>query len=40
VVEVAFDTSAALEMLSFMSQDHKTAANAFITRTKPQFEGK
>ena len=40
VVEVAFDTSAALEMLSFMSRDHKTAANAFITRTKPQFEGK
>jgi len=38
-VELSFDTSLALEMLTFMSQDHKRAARAFIEKTKPEFEG-
>lgn len=39
-VELTFDTSAALEMLSFMSRDHKAAARSFLERVKPEYEGR
>lgn len=38
-VEQAFDASVALEMLTFMSQDHRRAAQGFVDKTKPKFEG-
>ena len=39
-LEQSFDTSAALEMLTFMSQDHIRAAKAFVNKTTPHFEGR
>ena len=39
-VEQSLDTSAALEMLTFMSQDHIKATNAFVNKTTPNFEGR
>ncbi|MEX1195467.1 MAG: enoyl-CoA hydratase-related protein [Dehalococcoidia bacterium] len=38
-VETSFDTALALEMITFVSQDHKRAARGFIEKTKPEFEG-
>ncbi len=39
-LEQSFDTSAALEMLTFMSQDHLSATKAFVDKTTPDFEGR
>jgi enoyl-CoA hydratase/carnithine racemase len=39
-LEQSFDTSVALEMLTFMSQDHSRAARAFVDKTTPDFEGR
>lgn len=39
-VELTFEASAALEMLTFMSEDHRRATWAFVERTTPTFEGR
>ena len=39
-VEQSFDTSAALEMLTFMSKDHARATKAFVEKTAADFEGR
>ena len=39
-VEHSFDTSAALEMLTFMSKDHARATKAFVEKTAADFEGR
>jgi enoyl-CoA hydratase/carnithine racemase len=39
-LEQSFDTSVALEMLTFMSQDHSRATKAFVDKTAPDFEGR
>jgi len=39
-VEQSLDASAALEMLTFMSQDHIRATKAFVNKTTPDFEGR
>ncbi len=39
-LEQSFDTSVALEMLTFMSEDHSRAAKAFVNKTASDFEGR
>ncbi len=39
-VEQSLDASAALEMLTFMSQDHLRATKAFVDKTSSDFEGR
>ncbi len=39
-VEQTLDASAALEMLTFMSQDHLSATKGFVDKTTPDFEGR
>ena len=39
-LEQSLDASAALEMLTFMSQDHIRATNAFVNKTTSDFKGR
>ncbi len=39
-LEQSLDASAALEMLTFMSQDHIRATKAFVNKTTSDFEGR
>lgn len=39
-LEQSFDASVALEMLTFMSQDHSRATKAFVDKTAADFEGR
>jgi len=39
-LNIAFDASTALELVTFHSEDHKEALNAWRERRKPNFKGK
>jgi enoyl-CoA hydratase len=39
-LNIAFDTSTALEIVTFQSEDHKEALSAIKERRKPKFKGR
>ena len=39
-LNVAFDTSTALEIVTFQSEDHREALSALAERRKPVFRGR
>ena len=39
-LNIAFDASTALELVTFHSEDHKEALNAWREKRKPNFKGK
>jgi hypothetical protein len=39
-LDVAFDASTALELVTFLSQDHVEALDAIKEKRRPRFEGR